>query len=92
MLALYGTVKYSHGVSAANPSVVIRLRSPLSLSAEVTTDFALVRSKEELQRAAAAHLPRVMIVADAGLEKLSEAVLAIHSFLGGVLTPTRRFQ
>jgi hypothetical protein len=73
MLPLYGAANYSRGVSVGKSSFVVRLRSHLSSSANGPADFALVRSKEELQQAAAAHVHGVMIVGDDGLENLPEA-------------------
>jgi hypothetical protein len=71
MLPLYGAANYSRGVSVGKSSFVMRLRSHLSSSANGPADFALVRSKEELQQAA--HVHGVMIVGDDGLEDLPEA-------------------
>jgi His-Xaa-Ser system radical SAM maturase HxsC len=52
----------------------MRLRSPPASSATSSADFALVRSKAELQQAADAHLGGIVIVSDDGLECLPEAV------------------
>jgi len=71
-LPLYGTASFSRGVATAAPSSVMRLRAYPHVAAEAA-DFVLVRSKEELQRAADAQCGGVMIVSDDGLESLPEA-------------------
>lgn len=60
------------------PTSVVRLRSHLDRPSNATADFVLVRSKEELQRAADAHFNGVMIVSDGGLENLPEAARCLR--------------
>ncbi len=72
-LPLYGTATFSRGLSIAEPSTVIRLQSHLGSLANGPADFALVRSKEELQQAADAYSKGIMIVSDDELENLPEA-------------------
>ena len=52
----------------------MRLSSHLDGPSNATSDFVIVRSKEELLKATNAHFNNVMIVSDGGLEKLPEAV------------------
>jgi His-Xaa-Ser system radical SAM maturase HxsC len=73
ILPLHGTARFSRGVSAANSSFVVRLRSHLGSPVNPSADFALVRSKQELQQAADARVNSVLIVSDDGLENLPEA-------------------
>ena len=61
------------GVSASKRTSVVRLRSASRFASNASTDFALVRSKDELQQAVDAHFNGVMIVSDDGLENLPEA-------------------
>ena len=72
-LPLHGTASFSRGIPISMPTSVVRLRSHLGPPANAPADFVLVRSKEELQQAADAHLNGVMIVSDGGLENLPEA-------------------
>jgi His-Xaa-Ser system radical SAM maturase HxsC len=55
------------------PTSLVRLRSHLDPPSNAPEDFVLVRSKDELQKAANARLNGVMIVSDDGLENLPEA-------------------
>jgi His-Xaa-Ser system radical SAM maturase HxsC len=70
-LPLQGIANFSRGVSMKQ-STVVRLRSYLDFSADTSADFALVRSKEELQQAAQARVNGVMIISDDELESLPE--------------------
>ena len=72
-LPLHGIANFSRGVSITKQSAVVRLRSHLDSAADTSTDFTLVRTKEELQQAAEARSNGVMIVSDDGLENLPEA-------------------
>ena len=72
-LPLHGTASFSRGVPITMPTSVVRLRSHLDPPSNAPADFVLVRSKEELQKAADAHFNGVMIVSDGGLENLPEA-------------------
>jgi hypothetical protein len=71
MLPLHGTATFSRGVTTAKRSYVVRLRSGFHSAA--AADFTLVRSKEDLQKAAGSSRGGIMIVSDAGLEQLPEA-------------------
>ena len=75
MLPLVGTATFSRGVSTEKASYVVRLQSYLDVDAPSAADFALVRSKEELQAAAHARRSGVMIVSDEYLEHLPQAGL-----------------
>ena len=72
-LPLNGTASFSRGIPIAIPTSVVRLRSHLDPPSNAPADLVLVRSKEELQKAADAHINGVMIVSDGGLENLPEA-------------------
>ena len=72
-LPLHGTANFSRGVPITMPTSVVRLRSHLDPPSNAPADFVLVRSKEELQKAANAQFNGVMIVSDGGLENLPEA-------------------
>lgn len=72
-LPLNGTASFSRGIPITIPTSVVRLRSHLDPPSHASADFVLVRSKEELQKAADAHINGVMIVSDGGLENLPEA-------------------
>jgi His-Xaa-Ser system radical SAM maturase HxsC len=72
-LPLYGIANFSRGMSLTKQSTVVRLRSHPDSSADSSADFALVRSTEELRRAAEADLNGVVIVSDDDLENLPEA-------------------
>jgi hypothetical protein len=71
-LPLHGMASFSRGVSTTAPSSVVRLRAHPH-PATTGADFVLVRSKEDLQRAADAQCGGAMIVSDDGLESLPEA-------------------
>ncbi len=77
-LPLHGTASFSRGIPITMPTSVVRLRSHLDRPSNATADFVLVRSKEELQRAADAHFNGVMIVSDGGLENLPEAARCLR--------------
>ena len=77
-LPLHGTASFSRGVPITMPTSVVRLRSHLDPPSNATADFVLVRSKEELQKAADAHFNGVMIVSDGGLENLPEAARCLR--------------
>ena len=73
MLPLSGTASVFRGVSASKRTSVVRLRSSLVSPLNASTDFALVRSKDELQQAVDARFNGVVIVSDDGLENLPAA-------------------
>jgi His-Xaa-Ser system radical SAM maturase HxsC len=71
MLALRGTAKHFRGMQSEQTSV-IRLRSPESAPEDMgTSDFALVRSREDLKKAASK--PNLLMVSDEDLENSQEA-------------------
>jgi His-Xaa-Ser system radical SAM maturase HxsC len=72
-LPLNGTASFSRGIPITISNSVVRLRSHLDPPSNALADFVLVRSKEELQKTADAHINGVMIVSDGGLENLPEA-------------------
>ena len=71
-LALHGTANFSRGVSTSGPSSVMRLRYQLKSKESLATDFAIVRSQEELQLAVDARLDGVMIISDDRIETFPE--------------------
>ena len=71
-LALHGIANFSRGVSTSEPSSVLRLRSPVHSKERLTTDFVIVRSREELQYAVNARLDRVMIINNDRVETFPE--------------------
>jgi sulfatase maturation enzyme AslB (radical SAM superfamily) len=71
-LALHGIANFSRGVSTSEPSSVLRLRSPVHSKERLTTDFVIVRSREELQYAVNARLDRVMIISNDRVETFPE--------------------
>jgi len=71
-LALHGIANFSRGVSTSEPSSVVRLRSEPNPKEWMTTDFVIVRSREELQHAVDARLNGVMIIGDDCVESLQE--------------------
>jgi His-Xaa-Ser system radical SAM maturase HxsC len=73
MLPLSGTASFYRGVSASKRTSVVRLRSPFGVPENALTDFALVRSRDELQQAIDANSSGVIIVSDAALETLPAA-------------------
>ena len=72
-LPLHGTASFSRGVPISMPTSLVRLRSHFDPPSNAPADFVLVRSKDELQKAANARLNGVVIVSDGGLENLPEA-------------------
>jgi His-Xaa-Ser system radical SAM maturase HxsC len=71
-LALHGIANFSRGVSTPGVSSVVRLRSQPSSKEGSTTDFVIVRSREELQHAAGCRLDGVIIISDDNVEGLPE--------------------
>jgi His-Xaa-Ser system radical SAM maturase HxsC len=71
-LALHGIVNFVRGVSTSDPSLVLRLRPLLHSQERLATDFAIVRSREDLQYAVNARLDRVMIISSDGVETVPE--------------------
>jgi His-Xaa-Ser system radical SAM maturase HxsC len=71
-LALHGIANFSRGVSTSEPPSVVRLRSPVHSKERLTTDFVIVRSREELQYAVNARLDGVMIISNDRVETFPE--------------------
>jgi His-Xaa-Ser system radical SAM maturase HxsC len=67
-LPLHGIASVVRGVSASEPSSLIRLRSQLSAKFNPGTDFLLVGSQEEVLTAAQSRPQGVMIISDEPLE------------------------
>ena len=63
-LALHGIANFSRGFSTSEPSAVVRLRFQPNPKEWPTTDYVIVRSREELQHAADARFKGVMIISD----------------------------
>ena len=68
MLALRGTANCIRGFSDSRQSVVVRLRSPSSLIENSLNDFALVRSKADLEELTDRHVSGIMIIGEGGLD------------------------
>jgi hypothetical protein len=73
VLALYGKPTFYRGLSNGAPTCAIRLRSLPRSGSSFSSDFALIRSKEELREAAQANSDGAVIVSDDRLENLPEA-------------------
>jgi sulfatase maturation enzyme AslB (radical SAM superfamily) len=77
-LTLHGIATFSRGFSASETSSVVRLRSQLNSKEKATTDFVIVRSREELQRAVDARIDGVMLISDGRVESLPEVAELPH--------------
>ena len=71
-LALHGIANFSRGVSASEPTSVVRLCSSHQEKERASTDFVIVRSRAELQLAVDARVDGVMIISDDRLEMFPE--------------------
>jgi His-Xaa-Ser system radical SAM maturase HxsC len=71
-LALHGVADLCRGVSASEPSSVLRLRTLRHSDERLVTDFVIVRSQEDLQYAVNNRLDGVMIISNDRVNDFSE--------------------
>lgn len=71
-LALHGIANFSRGVSTSAPTSVVRLCSSHGEKERASADFAIARSRAELQLAVDARVGGVMVISDDHLETFPE--------------------